>query len=137
MDMNDPRWVSGEAPEPSAPATSNSPRWVTDAELEEKANSLKLGRTERLYAIGGARWMRHRIFDGQGGWIPTSQRRPPIDEADEWNKTHQVSVRCLVYSESWGIKFGYYHYLSGNWTIEGVHGNISPVTHYQVVTKPV
>lgn len=52
-------------------------------------------------------------------WIHVSQL-PPIDESNEWNKTHQISKDVLCFSKNWGMRFGRYFHLSGRWSIDGV-----------------
>jgi hypothetical protein len=70
-------------------------------------------------------------------WVATSRKLPDIDQDDNWNKDYQITKDVLTYSKEWGMRFGKYHYMSGNWTIQGVtSSNGVRVDYWQEVKPP-
>jgi hypothetical protein len=69
-----------------------------------------------------------REYANQDKWINVKDELPPIDEADNWNKSHEVSITVFTYSD-FGMRKGTYYRLSECWTVENVTGEIK-VTHW-------
>lgn len=67
-------------------------------------------------------------YANQDKWINAKDELPPIDEADNWNKSHEVSITVFTYSD-FGMRKGTYYRLSECWTVENVTGEIK-VTHW-------
>jgi hypothetical protein len=67
-------------------------------------------------------------YASQDKWIRCTDELPPIDEADNWNKVHEVSITVFTYSD-FGMRKGTYYRLSECWTVENVTGEIK-VTHW-------
>lgn len=63
-------------------------------------------------------------------WKDSEREKPEVDLSDGWNKSHNISVRVLVWLEdSDSATFGRFHKESGRWAIEGRIG------FYQALVK--
>jgi hypothetical protein len=69
-------------------------------------------------------------------WVATTEKLPDIDQDDKWNKEYQITKDVLTYSKEWGMRFGRYHYMSGNWTINGVTSSKGVNVDYWMLVKP-
>lgn len=68
-------------------------------------------------------------------WIKVTEQLPPANQSNEYDKENNISERVLIYSQEFGIRFGYFYRLSKTWVVEGVRSsNGIEVTHWLPLT---